>query len=193
MRQRLDPEASTMMDDPLALGECEAQIDPTMYHLASAALVTTEGCCGEQPAPCAVIYTRAAAEPQTQLLRGFSVAFAPDRSQVSGVRRITRAHLRMWSVPDSQAEDIVLAISELVTNSVQHGHGDIALRVRYSADDVHVEVSDSNPVPAELRVAGDDDVSGRGLFLIAALSSGWGVSDNGTTTWCTFRMSAVKP
>ncbi|NDZ76997.1 ATP-binding protein [Streptomyces sp. SID10853] len=120
--------------------------------------------------------------------RSFSVAFVPEHSSVARMRRVTRACMRHWRVDECLAGDVVLAVSELVTNSVQHGHGDVGLRVRYDGDELCVEVTDGNPAPAELRSAGDDDVSGRGLFLVAVLAKDWGVSNDGKTTWCTFRV-----
>ncbi|WP_326613464.1 ATP-binding protein [Streptomyces scopuliridis] len=115
---------------------------------------------------------------------------APDRVRVAQIRRITMAFMRLWDVPDPLAEDVRLAVSELVTNAIEHGHGSVGLRMRNTSSELSselsVEVTDENAVPALLRTAEDDDVRGRGLFLVAVLSKEWGVSDDGMTTWCTF-------
>ncbi|TXL87698.1 ATP-binding protein [Streptomyces sp. IB2014 016-6] len=125
-----------------------------------------------------------AAKPETS--RAFEVIMAPDRARVAQIRRITMAFMRLWDVPAPLAEDVRLAVSELVTNAVEHGHGSVGLRMRNTGSELSVEVTDDNPAPARLRTAEDDDVCGRGLLLVAVLSKEWGVSDDGRTTWCTF-------
>ncbi|MFG2865491.1 ATP-binding protein [Streptomyces sioyaensis] len=127
-----------------------------------------------------------ASELLHQTTQCFAVAFTPDKARVGRMRRIAAAHLRLWKVSGSTADDIVLAVSELVTNGIQHGRGDIGLKVLYAAGEVRVEVTDGNPAPAQLTSAGNDDVSGRGLFLVAVFARDWGVSNDGKTTWCVF-------
>jgi anti-sigma regulatory factor (Ser/Thr protein kinase) len=121
--------------------------------------------------------------------RGFAVAFSAEESRVGHMRRVTAAHMPLWGVPVALTDSILLAVSELVTNAVQHAKGDVGLRVRYIDTELRVEVTDGNPVPAELRRAPSIyDESGRGLFLVATVSRNWGVSADGMTTWCTFRV-----
>ncbi|SOD90596.1 Anti-sigma regulatory factor (Ser/Thr protein kinase) [Streptomyces sp. Ag109_G2-15] len=120
--------------------------------------------------------------------RCFAAAFTPTETRVSQMREITATHMPLWGVPGQLATDIVLVVSELVTNAIQHGKGDVELRVRYVGSEVRIEVTDGNPTPAEVRIPDADEESGRGLLLVAALSRKWGVSDGGTTTWCTFRV-----
>ncbi|MFP3991025.1 ATP-binding protein [Streptomyces sp. E11-3] len=131
-----------------------------------------------------------------QTAHDFSVAFTPAPARVAGMRRITRGHLRRWQVPDPLAEDIVLAVSELVTNAVRHAEEAdeaVSLWVRCGRDELRIEVDDGNPAPAALRHAAAADVSGRGLLLVDILSHGWGVSDDGKTTWASFRLPARRP
>ncbi|QFQ97257.1 ATP-binding protein [Streptomyces phaeolivaceus] len=130
------------------------------------------------------------APPQTS--RAFDLAFTPAPPLVRQARRITRAFLRLWNVNGELAENIVLAVSELVTNAVEHGTGDVGLRIQYPDGELRIEVTDDNPAPAELRHADDEELSGRGLFLIAVLARTWGVSDDGRTTWCVFRVPARR-
>ncbi|MFG3282029.1 ATP-binding protein [Streptomyces sp. NPDC048111] len=116
--------------------------------------------------------------------RAFEVAFPPDKVRVAHMRRITRAFLRHEHIDEAVVEDAVLAVSELVSNGVQHGRGELGLRVWCLERGVRVEVRDNNPAPAKLRVAAPDAESGRGLCLVNALAHDWGVSDSGATTWC---------
>ncbi|WP_217556709.1 ATP-binding protein [Streptomyces sp. GbtcB6] len=130
------------------------------------------------------------APPRTP--RAFDLAFTSDPALVSQARLITRAFLGLWKVTGELAENIVLAVSELVANAVEHGTGDVRLRLQYPDSEVRIEVTDDNPTPAVLRPADDEDVSGRGLFLIAVLARKWGVSEDGVTTWCVFRVPATR-
>lgn len=116
--------------------------------------------------------------------RAFEVTFAPSAAQVGRMRRITRASLRNWALPGALIEDAELVVSELVTNAIDHGHGCVGLRVRHVAEGLRVEVSDDSTSPAELRQVSADEVSGRGLFLVDTLTTAWGVSEGGRTTWC---------
>ncbi|MEU9404112.1 ATP-binding protein [Streptomyces sp. NPDC048281] len=134
----------------------------------------------------------AATKAPPQASRLFDVAFAPNPACSRQARRITRAFLGLWKVNGELAENIVLAVSELVTNAFEHGTGDVGLRVRYPGDELRIEVTDENPTPAELHPSGDEDVSGRGLFIVAVLARKWGVSKDGTTTWCVFRVPARR-
>lgn len=82
-------------------------------------------------------------------------------------------------------DDVLLLTSEVVTNAVLHGGGCAELRVVISAETVRVEVDDASPeVPTERRY-GADATTGRGLGLIAALASSWGVAPQtaGKTVW----------
>lgn len=133
-----------------------------------------------------------AAEHVHQTALGFAVAFTPDRARVGRMRRIATAHLRLWRVSGPTAENIVLAVSELVANAIEHGCGDMGLTVLYAREEVRVEVTDGNPAPAKLTFADDEDVSGRGLFLVAVLAQDWGVSGDGRSTWCVFRVPARR-
>lgn len=137
----------------------------------------------------------ASACPATSLPQtagAFEVSFTPDKTRVRHMRTITTAFLRKWNVGGPLADYIVLAVSELVTNAVQHGCGEVGLRVRFATGELRIEVSDANPKPAELRSADDDDESGRGMFIVAFFSKGWGVSADGTTTWAAFPAPAGR-
>jgi hypothetical protein len=48
-----------------------------------------------------------------------------------------------------------------------------------------IEVDDGSPGRARVNEADPYDESGRGLFIVSALSAQCGVSPDGTKTWCT--------
>ncbi|MEU6406058.1 ATP-binding protein [Streptomyces sp. NPDC046985] len=129
--------------------------------------------------------------PQTS--RAFEAAFEPEPVCVGHARRITLAFLGLWHVRGPLADNIALVVSELVSNGVEHGAGDVGLRVQYPDDEIRIEVTDGNPAPARMRSAGDDDESGRGLLLVTVLARKWGVTNDGRTTWATFRVPSGRP
>jgi anti-sigma regulatory factor (Ser/Thr protein kinase) len=133
-----------------------------------------------------------AAKRLAQTSRAFEVAFASDPVCVGRTRRITTAFLGLWNVRGPLADNIVLVVSELVSNAVEHGEGDVGLRVQYPDNDVRIEVTDGSPTPARMRPAGDDDESGRGLLLVTVLARKWGVTNDGRTTWAIFRVPSGR-
>ncbi|MGW6911753.1 ATP-binding protein [Streptomyces sp. NPDC054940] len=116
--------------------------------------------------------------------RFFEVVFLPADCRAGQMRRITSAHLRLWDLLGLR-HTATLAVSELVTNAVRHGQGNpVGLRVTSSDEELRIEVTDGNPSPARLREVGEAAENGRGLLLVSALSKEWGVSPDGTMTWC---------
>ncbi len=87
--------------------------------------------------------------------------------------------LTAWGADGCVRDDAVLMTSELVTNALVHAAGErIVCRVHRAAHRVRIEVEDQNRGPAHPvpRCPGPDDQHGRGLFLVDALSTDWGVT-----------------
>jgi anti-sigma regulatory factor (Ser/Thr protein kinase) len=81
-------------------------------------------------------------------------------------------------------EDLVLVVSELVTNAVVHGHGEIRLRLAFDGRRVSGTVSDDGRGFA--RHVGDRDcaqVCGHGLDIVDDLSAGWGAHPKTSDVW----------
>lgn len=103
-------------------------------------------------------------------------------------RRFVDDALASWAL-DELRDPVELLTCELVTNVVLHVRGELVLRLVRLHGRLRVEVGDSSPV--ELRVpshALDEDYeasTGRGLLLVEALASDWGVAPNegGKTVW----------
>ncbi|MGZ4353017.1 MAG: MerR family transcriptional regulator [Gaiellaceae bacterium] len=93
------------------------------------------------------------------------------------------------SLPDDVSFNLRLLVSELVANSVRHaglnGGGTVRIRARLGPDRVHVEVHDGGTFDWRAPGPRAVDAEGRrGLPLVAALSSRWGLTfDDGTTAW----------
>jgi anti-sigma regulatory factor (Ser/Thr protein kinase) len=93
------------------------------------------------------------------------------------------------------AATIVLLVSELVSNAVLHGRGEVELAI--DADDdavrVHVTDGDSATVP-QVRSPKPYDRTGRGMFLVDRLAQRWGVEripGDGKRVWFVAATSAA--
>ncbi|MFD4975873.1 SpoIIE family protein phosphatase [Streptomyces sp. NPDC058424] len=109
--------------------------------------------------------------------------FPADPASVSDARDATTRQLAAWGLDDI-AFSTELVVSELVTNAVRYAGGPIGLRLIH--EDVLVcEVSDPSNTQPRLRRAQTTDEGGRGLFLVAQLSTRWGsrYSQRGKTIW----------
>jgi anti-sigma regulatory factor (Ser/Thr protein kinase) len=87
------------------------------------------------------------------------------------------------------AEALRLVVSEVVTNSICHGHagadGCVELSVEAGRERMRIEISDDgagfrpDPAPGPVEVPG-----GWGLYLVDSLTDRWGVdADHGTRVW----------
>jgi hypothetical protein len=111
-------------------------------------------------------------------------------------RDFTRQAMHTWGwLPSStadrraSAEDILLVVSELVTNACLHGGGPQELRLRRSPKLLRVEVTDGgtgDPAPRTPHRAGRP--GGHGMFIVQRLCLDWGVvrapdGARGKTVW----------
>ncbi|TGB02619.1 ATP-binding protein [Streptomyces sp. MZ04] len=117
-------------------------------------------------------------------------------------RRLARYHLDEWGVPygSELSEAAAQIVAELAANAVTHGRvagRDFELRLTCEPREggvVRVEVSDcrteSRP-PLNPQLPAPDEESGRGLLLVAALASEWGVAERevGKTVWARLALS----
>lgn len=84
-------------------------------------------------------------------------------------------------------EDVRTVVTELATNAVLHARTDFTVSITIDRSQLRVSVTDGSPAQARLRRHGDPDATtGRGLHMVAGLSTAWGVSPDGAgkTTWC---------
>jgi serine/threonine-protein kinase RsbW len=99
-------------------------------------------------------------------------------ASVADARRRMRTKLREWGVGGELSDDAELVLSELFTNAVRYtGSELVRCEFRVVGGLLRLEVTDqgdglSEPLP---RVAETDDECGRGLLLVTALSTAWGV------------------
>jgi len=94
-------------------------------------------------------------------------------------------------------EDAQLLTSELVANAVLHGEGEVGLQVRQEAGFVHIEVTDTGEDTPEVTPSAEAELGGRGLFLVDALSSEWGITrsaarSGGKSVWFNLGQAGVS-
>jgi len=129
-----------------------------------------------------------AAEQSRQVTR----RLPPTPASVFLARRFTTQMLDAWEVVGGIAEAAELVISELVTNAARHSEDPIEVRLSCVDELLRIEVEDtSHRMPAELPAMEDVDseaTGGRGLPLVAAMSSRWGVESEGLSkcVWAEF-------
>ena len=89
-------------------------------------------------------------------------------------------------------DEALLLISELVTNSVKYGGAPILLAIECDEQTLNIRVRDGSSAAPSLRVASENDESGRGLALVDLLSDAWGVDpvddEHGTGKAVWFRL-----
>jgi two-component sensor histidine kinase len=101
------------------------------------------------------------------------LTIAPSRQAPAQARRAV--HDFATAVAPTSARTAELLASELVTNAVTHGRGDVRVVMEYDADGLAVTVSDDEPAVPEVADGASSTVGGRGLRLVEVLSSAWGV------------------
>lgn len=115
-----------------------------------------------------------------------------DGRWVGRLRRIGTAKLRHWGL-EALVDDAQLLISELITNALRYGgNADICLSVVLTASRLVIAVNDGSPQRPQLTESNSDSETGRGIFLVAVYATDWGVSPDGTTTWCTLTVPVKK-
>ncbi|MFF7756162.1 ATP-binding protein [Streptomyces sp. NPDC007971] len=104
------------------------------------------------------------------------------RPEAAGeARRITQRLLTWWGVPEEAADSVLLTVSELVANAVEHAQPPLNLALNRDADTrrVHIEVSDGGPADrqGEWAAGGTPDEHGRGLDIIDHITTAHGEHD----------------
>ncbi|MFE2047367.1 ATP-binding SpoIIE family protein phosphatase [Streptomyces sp. NPDC059459] len=97
--------------------------------------------------------------------------------------------LASWRFPTELRDLGVLATSELVANSLQHGTPPMRLRLRRTDRRLIIEVTDGDDHLPRRRRAEPGDESGRGIAIVATIASNWGsrrTPGGGKAVWCEF-------
>jgi anti-sigma regulatory factor (Ser/Thr protein kinase) len=97
---------------------------------------------------------------------------------------LARSYVRMHGahLPSAQLEDALLATSELVANAIEHGQPGVVLNISFDPPHLTVAVADAGGVD-DLTVVGhpiNSNTHGRGLMIVEAVSSRWGLRSEST-------------
>jgi len=113
--------------------------------------------------------------------------------------RLTR-ELEEHALPTDTAHDASLVLDELVTNALQHGAplDDDSLEICWGAwgDEVHLEVTDGGAATVPLATSAvPSAIRGRGLGIVAALTTSWGIraESHTMTVWACLPSARRQP
>jgi anti-sigma regulatory factor (Ser/Thr protein kinase) len=109
--------------------------------------------------------------------------FAPLPTAVSCARLHALHVLHEWGLR-ALAADAELIVSELITNAIDASvvlpePPPVALRLLVTTTSLMIEAWDHSPLDLEPRPTAADDECGRGLTVVAALSTRWGCERTG--------------
>lgn len=112
------------------------------------------------------------------------------------VRSEIALDLDLHGVDEDLIHDVTLVATELVGNAVRHGAStsdpEAAWTVAWSIgpEEILISVEDPNEALPVVRHAAPDAPNGRGLAIVEALSSEWGVdpTDRGKRVWAKVRV-----
>ncbi|WP_406859208.1 ATP-binding protein [Streptomyces sp. HUAS MG47] len=125
------------------------------------------------------------------------IPLADGQVSVGECRDRTAEVLEEWFGRDGSArraavDDVLLLVSEVVTNAHTHGGTPYELLLQRSGDRLWVQVSDTSPVPPRphgRHRAGHP--SGHGLYLVERLADAWGSVPRGDGKVVWFELSVV--
>jgi anti-sigma regulatory factor (Ser/Thr protein kinase) len=112
--------------------------------------------------------------------------FSANRSAPGSARRWARTVLGRWRQADDELLDAAeLVVTELANNAVLHARSPFSVAVRTEDRHVWLSVRDASLSMPALSTPGTMDRFGRGLGMVAALSSSWGVDadEAGKVVW----------
>ena len=107
----------------------------------------------------------------------------PVTASVGDARRFVAGCIE--NVRDSVVDRVILLVSELAANAVQHARSWFTVSVEVTPR-IRVEVSDANHSGVRRQPGQPSDPTGRGLNIVALGSDAWGVvhhPNDGKTVW----------
>ena len=112
------------------------------------------------------------------------IEFGPDTRAAGDVRRAVAPWLSERAFPAELLGDLLVVVSELVTNAVVHTRASGRVTVRWNGRRAVVQVDDADPSPPVL-LEPVPAIGGRGLLLVDRLSAAWGTDarPDGKSVW----------
>ncbi|QEU83013.1 protein phosphatase [Streptomyces subrutilus] len=139
----------------------------------------------------ALLVLRRAPDPGTHRApRIHQYVHQADPEGLSEARYALRQALRDWGVSEL-ADDVELAAGELLVNALLHTDGGAVLTMEVLPEPVRrirLWVKDRSSVWPRRRTPGEAATTGRGLLLVDAVATHWGVEPrgDGKAVWCEF-------
>ncbi len=100
-------------------------------------------------------------------------------ASIASVRRFAVGVCRTHRASAEACDAVALLVSEVATNALVHGSGDVQVQVSARGSVLRVEVTDDSPQLPQPRAAGLLEEGGRGLALVESLAADWGVRREG--------------
>jgi anti-sigma regulatory factor (Ser/Thr protein kinase) len=126
--------------------------------------------------------------------------------QLAGIRESVsraRSEVRSWLGGDHPAvDDVVLAVSELVTNALRHSDAKpydfVGVTLTATEEMVYLEVRDPGSMFSRPHVRQEPEAEdGRGLLIVREISQDWGIREHGRglgrSVWCAIRSVPRSP
>ncbi|MGY1580588.1 ATP-binding SpoIIE family protein phosphatase [Streptomyces sp. MN13] len=129
--------------------------------------------------------------PDADLFRNAALELLGGVEAAPRARAFASGVLTSWRFPADLHDLGVLAASELVANSLQHGTPPMRLRLRRTDRRLIIEVTDGDDHLPRRRRAEPGDESGRGIAIVATIASNWGcrrTPGGGKAVWCEFAL-----
>ncbi|WP_210594385.1 SpoIIE family protein phosphatase [Streptomyces sp. GESEQ-35] len=154
-------------------------------------LVRTAGVTADHDDDVAVLVLQHPARtgPDSDLFRNAALELLGGVEAAPRARAFASGVLTSWRFPPDLHDLGVLATSELVANSLQHGTPPMRLRLRRTDRRLIIEVTDGDDHLPRRRRAEPGDESGRGIAIVATIASNWGsrrTPGGGKAVWCEF-------
>ncbi|MDG4864080.1 SpoIIE family protein phosphatase [Streptomyces sp. T-3] len=129
-----------------------------------------------------------------ELFRGAALDLLGGVEAAPRARAFASGVLASWRFPTELHDLGVLAASELVANSLQHGTPPMRLKLRRTDRRLIIEVTDGDDHLPRRRRAEPADEAGRGIAIIATIASSWGsrrMPGGGKAVWCEFALKGA--
>jgi anti-sigma regulatory factor (Ser/Thr protein kinase) len=113
-----------------------------------------------------------------------TIRLSPHPTSARAAREFVAETLLRWGHPE-RTEAAVLLTSELVTNAILHARTQVAVTIHQLDSSLRVSVLDESVEQPSRRDDTDHLAGGRGLKLVEAVATSWGVTpeDQGKAVW----------
>jgi signal transduction histidine kinase len=125
-----------------------------------------------------------------------SLPIPEDHAAARDARRFVLAHLPERPAA-ADVDRVLLCVSELVSNAIEHGRAPSRLDVTVTGRIVRVAVHDSDPFQPRPQLVSPLSLRGRGLQIVDTAADRWGADadgdDGGKSMWFEVTMAEAPP